>query len=198
MKELAGVLKQIRQHVTKNDTRMAEIIGVSAHTISQIYLGQNRPRYQTFMRMIDGAIALCERPKTDDDLQASLNIFMEPSIEEVAELAEWRMLHVCQLQKKISGPADVLEQVLFLCRGSNDASTLGLTDIQKHQLVAMLETALATLKAPMVELSLLRRIGRWMQKVAGGAVTHGLATALEASADKVDMTDACSFGSKLK
>ena len=55
LSELRFVLKHIRDNLVGNDSRLSEIIGISARTIATTYSGVSRPKYTNFMKMLYGA-----------------------------------------------------------------------------------------------------------------------------------------------
>src|SRR5690349_16857576 len=59
LSELAYILKSIRNHLTGNDARLSEVIGIPGKTIAAAYAGKSRPKYTNFMRMVHGARQIC-------------------------------------------------------------------------------------------------------------------------------------------
>lgn len=63
--------------------------------------------------------------------------------------------------------SDLLDQVLILAKSTNlPEDQAALTDLDRAQLIALLETALLMLKGPMVEPGLLKRLGETATKAA--------------------------------
>lgn len=96
---------------------------------------------------------------------------------------EWRYVQrVGSLQQKIGAVSALLEDIIQAARGSNlppDMSAL--TDIERAQLIAVLETALAVLRAPMAERSILKKakgmLGGVTKRVAEKQAEQGLGAA---------------------
>jgi len=98
----------------------------------------------------------------------------------------WKSITTIQVRKKISAVAACLDDVLLLVRGSNSGAAEILTPLQRSQLIAMLETTLALLKTPMIEVGLFRRIAQWLRKIVGQAAEKEVESALGAAADHAD------------
>lgn len=80
---------------------------------------------------------------------------------------------------KINALSMLLEEVVLRARGTNaPPEQQALTQLERAQLITLLETALAVLKAPMVETGLLKKVGkalgRLVKKVAEKEVEEGL------------------------
>jgi hypothetical protein len=76
---------------------------------------------------------------------------------------------------KIHAISHLLESIVEQSRSSNlPPEDQILTELERKQLIALLETVLAVLKAPMVEKSLLRRAGETLQRTAASAAEKGV------------------------
>ncbi len=178
LRELAAILREIRAGIAGNDTRMSEVIGISAKSIANTYSRGNSPRYVNFVRMVSGGIELCRKAELDESIDPGLAGLFEHS----GEVADWRTIPKHALQRKISELASSLDEVLLLARGSNTTNELVLTDIQRAQLIAMLETGIVLLKAPMVEVGLLRRLTKWLKGIGKRAAESEIESALGSAA----------------
>ncbi|OCJ15293.1 hypothetical protein A6U87_24420 [Rhizobium sp. AC44/96] len=86
--------------------------------------------------------------------------------------------------------SELLEEAILLAKTTNlPEAQAGLTDIERAQLIAILETTLAMLKAPMVEPGLLKKTARVAndvaQKAAKTKVEEALGAGLEHIAKRV-------------
>lgn len=87
-------------------------------------------------------------------------------------------------QQLIAQVAVMIDSVILLARNSNlPQSDLALTQIERAQLIAILETALALLKAPMVEKSLLKKARSSLGEVASKVAKKKTEAALGQAAD---------------
>jgi uncharacterized protein YheU (UPF0270 family) len=90
-----------------------------------------------------------------------------------------------------------IHAISFLLEGIIDQTTRSnlppeeqiLTELERRQLITLLETALALLKSPMVEKGLLRKVGEALKRAAGSAaekgVQKGVGKLAEAASDKL-------------
>jgi hypothetical protein len=81
---------------------------------------------------------------------------------------------------KIAALSEILDTIVVQLKGVNDPQQQALSEIERAQLVAVLETVLAMLKAPMAERSLLSKALAGLRRVAANAlenqVEQGLGT----------------------
>ena len=134
------------------------------------------------MKMLHGAMDICTREVK--------SLEVESGPEDLDLLgdrwrSEWVLTRREENQELVGGVINSLEILVTLTKHSNDAQSDGLlplTELQRAQLVAALETALAMLKSPMVEVGLLRRLRQWLQKIVVRSAEKQLETALSSAA----------------
>lgn len=95
-----------------------------------------------------------------------------------------------EVKQKIIIVAEILDSIVMQVRTSNlPESEQVLSEIERRQLIAVLETTIQVLQAPMVEPGLLRRASEMLKSAAGKAVQNqvqeGLGTAARAAAEKL-------------
>lgn len=102
------------------------------------------------------------------------------------ESEHWVQLHRdSDNQEKISSVALILESIVLQVSHSNvPAEEQLLSDIEKAQLVAILETALALLQAPMVEVGLLRNLSNRLKQLGQKSAEKKVQEGLERLADE--------------
>lgn len=111
--------------------------------------------------------------------------------------SEWRYVQrVGDLQLKIGAVSTLLQEIIQTARGSNLPPDMrALSDLERAQLITILETALAVLRAPMAERSILKKargmLGgvakRVSQKQAEQALGSAAETAREWLTDLLNM-----------
>lgn len=83
------------------------------------------------------------------------------------------------IKAKIHALSHLLDTIVEQTRSSNlPSEERTLSDLERNQLIAVLETALALLRAPMVEKGMLRKTGDMLKQAAGKAATKGVETGL--------------------
>ena len=82
--------------------------------------------------------------------------------------AQWvRIEFTNDTKHKIAAVSAILDTIVVQLQGTNSSAERVLTDVERAQLVAVLETVLQVLKAPMVEKSLLSKAQEALKRVAG-------------------------------
>jgi hypothetical protein len=95
-----------------------------------------------------------------------------------------------EIKAKIHAISFLLESIIDQTARSNLSSEEQiLTELERRQLIALLETALALLKSPMVEKSLLHKVGEALKRAADSAaekgVQKGVGKLADAAGDKL-------------
>ncbi len=180
---------------------IASALGVAPHLLSRYttyqgpfkvsdasHVGQ---RIRSFLRSQDQAF---RNPQLPLEQSSSLK---PPSTHERAiegpvqpiAAAEWRYVQrVGDLQQKIGAVSALLDEIIQTARGSNLPSDMrALTDLERAQLITVLETALAVLRAPMAERSILKKargmLGGVIKRVADKQAEQALGSAAETARD---------------
>lgn len=82
-------------------------------------------------------------------------------------IAERWILKTSEMQKKIGVITTLLESIIDQARSSNlPENEQALSDLERHQLISLLETALNVLKSPLIEEGLLKKTGKALKKFA--------------------------------
>jgi hypothetical protein len=156
LQTLSKSLRWVEKKFGLSKAKLARELHFSPSSVSAILVCE-RPRFANFMRFTNNLIAFLE-----DKVAAS------PEIPPVFEkgTSDWRKVK-SDATKKIARLSKELSELLDIVRQSNSLSMNDkvFTPELKAQLIALLETALAQLKSPMVEISLLTKIGRWLSKL---------------------------------
>jgi len=117
-----------------------------------------------------------ERAPTDRDQIPTLE--KAPTISPMVTFPASRWVAVpgtSEVQAKISAVATLLEGLIEQASRSNlPPGEQALSDLQKQQLIAILETALNVLRSPLVERSLLDRAGKILERGAETAAEKGV------------------------
>lgn len=149
---------------------IAGVLGIAPHLLSRYttyrgpfqvadaaYVAQ---RIRSFLRSQDQAfrspqLPLEEHPATPPPEPSQVT---EAPVQPVAA-SEWRYVQqVGDLQRKVGTVSEILNEIIHTARGTNLPPDMrALTDIERAQLIAVLETALAVLRAPMAERSILKK-----------------------------------------
>ena len=95
-----------------------------------------------------------------------------------------------EIKLKIGAIASLLDSIIQQIRHSNaPPRDQILTDLERQQLIAILETALNVLRSPMVESGLLRRTIKMLRKASGSAaekgVQQGLGMLMESAGSRI-------------
>ncbi len=179
LKTLAVTIDAIRMLFGyRSYARMAKEVGVSSRVLlDRVKRYEHPPSLFNYHRTIQGLIRICDRSLNDEteglpDSLRSARIGWFP----IPEHLHGKVVLVCEL----------LSQIAVQIRGKNEQPSIAdlLDPIDKAQLMATLETVLVLLKAPLVEVSLLRRLSRWLLSVGKSAATHGTAMAIGVLADE--------------
>jgi hypothetical protein len=182
-KELRKIIREMKEKLGIPYNEFAYHSAVHPNLVSD-FLKSNagKPRREHFRRMLKSAVELTlAKGISAEDVEL-------PDIGQSRALwvAEWVSLNPRDVQSKISELSLCLDGIVLLIRGANKApcDEILLTDIQRQQLIAVLETALAMLKSPMAELGLLKRLGNWLKKIAVTAAQDEIETALSTAASQ--------------
>ncbi len=173
---------------------IAGVLGIAPHLLSR-YTTYHGPfqvpdatyvaqRIRSFLRSQDQAFRSPRLPLESPSAPPppEREPVIDAPIQPVAA-AEWRYVQrVGSLQQKIGAVSALLEEIIQTARGTNlppDMSAL--TEIERNQLIAVLETALAVLRAPMAERSILKKakgmLGGVTKRVAEKQAEQGLGAA---------------------
>ncbi|RDJ16941.1 hypothetical protein B5K06_00720 [Rhizobium grahamii] len=149
------------------------MIAVLSHTYGYLLKlqgvgGGNKPGAGTDHRPTDIATARPPRP---------IQVWTE----------QWVYVRRGSRAKDIIGDvSELLDEVILLAKTTNlPEAQAGLTDIERAQLIAILETTLAMLKAPMIEPGLLKKTAKMAKDVAQKAAKTKVEEALGASLEHV-------------
>ena len=152
----------------------------------------------SFLRSIEGEFS--EETIPDSTSQEAKP---EPEIEQSGpevQAVQWIVLpHTSTIKEQITEIAILLDSIIDSARGSNlPESERALSDIERVQLIAILETALKLLKAPMVEKGLLKksREGLWdvAKKTAQKRTEEGFGRLAEEGAKLLELLIKGLFG----
>ena len=108
----------------------------------------------------------------------------------VVATAERWIVRTSEMQKKIGLITSLLSSIIDQTRSSNlPESEQVMTDVERQQLIALLETTLNVLKSPLVEEGLLKKTGKSLKKAAASAaekkVQIGLGKLMGLCGDKI-------------
>jgi hypothetical protein len=153
-------------------TKMAADVGVSSRVLlNRAKRPEETPSLFYYQRTLHGLICLIDHALADGE-------------EDVPEAikgrhAEWLPVPV-SMQSKVSLIGELVADVVVHLRTANDLSAFDdvVNPINRAQLIAILETTLAILKAPLVEVSLLKRSSRWLFRVGKVATDKGFTAAI--------------------
>jgi hypothetical protein len=93
---------------------------------------------------------------------------------------------------RISQLSQLLEDIVYSMRSSNlPSEERALSELERAQLITMLETVLQVLKAPMIERSLLQKCGEWLSRAGKRVAQRKTEETLGTLADKAgqELTD---------
>jgi hypothetical protein len=149
-------------------------------------------RTRSYLRMLEseyGEHGPSEHPNLDRALQEAVEANPPQPIKVWAE--QWVYVKQGSRAKQlISDVSELLDEAVLLAKSTNlPEDQAALTDIERAQLIAILETALTLLKAPMLEPGLLKKTARVAnevaQKTARTKVEEGLGVGLSFAAKKL-------------
>jgi hypothetical protein len=156
--------------------RMATDVGVSARVLTD---RAKRPRVApslfNYQRTLDGLIQIYAQTLAEG--------FPDFPDKNDSPNAQWTVVPITH-RAKIAHISDLLSSVILQLRRINDDSSLsdGFNDLDKAHLIEILETALVVLKAPMVEIGLLKRSAKWLAHVGRTVGDRASMAALGAAA----------------
>jgi hypothetical protein len=171
LEDLGEVITDLRNALGIGSDTMAAAMGIAEDVFDRLVWARKTLDYRQFQRVVEAALQLCwdDGPDSAADPKDGR--------------ADWRASSNATVQDKIGSLATSLGEVLLIIKGANDP-TYPVTQIQKSQLIAMLETALALLKAPLIEVGLFRRIASRLKAAAGKAAEKEVESAFGAAADR--------------
>lgn len=155
-------------------TEAPYILGITAPTLQKFLRFKGKVRFhdaamvaqrlRTYVRSLDQASATSAPQITPQSPSAAEERFSVTGTTWVA------VEHVGGVKQKIALISSALDSIVMQVRSSNlPPEEQLLSEIERHQLIAVLETALAVLKAPLVEKGLLVRTKEDLQKAAKDA-----------------------------
>ena len=109
----------------------------------------------------------------------SANAVVVPAVISITAL-QWIVVQSSPaIKAKIAAVSEILDDIVRYAKGTNlPSDQLVLTDIERNQLIAILETAINILKSPLVEKGLLKSARDSIQRAASGAAEKGAQTAM--------------------
>lgn len=154
-------------------TEMAKRLGIAASTLTKFVKMRGKVKVQTakavterlrtFLRSLDHATPQKSRPIRRELVSQPQFSFSGEKWIEIARPSD--------LSLKIAAIANLLNNIIEQVNRTNlPDDEQALSAIERHQLVAILETALNVLKSPLVEKGLLRRAQEGLKKASGRAV----------------------------
>lgn len=173
---------------------IAGVLGIAPHLLSRYttYHGPFRvadatyvaQRIRSFLRSEDQAFRSPQLPLEQSSVIPPIEREPVPegAVQPIAA-TEWRYVQqVGVLQRQIATVSTLLDEIIQTARGSNLPPDMrALTDLERAQLIAVLETALAVLRAPMAERSILRKargvLGGVIKRVAEKQAEQALGSA---------------------
>ncbi|HEX4270640.1 MAG TPA: hypothetical protein VHZ32_04605 [Rhizomicrobium sp.] len=163
---------------------LARDVGVSARVLGD-RTGKypSPPRLYNYQRIVQGLMDLCDRFLSENVLDAPIEFRGYP--------AEWRLVPA-SMAGRITEVGRLLAEIVLEIRGRNDTVEIDqiIDPVRRAQLIAALETTLAILKAPMVEVGFLQRVQKMLKGLAGKMLGTGLdqisKKVADVAADKLD------------
>jgi hypothetical protein len=176
-KKLGRIARDVRVFLGyKSIARMASDLGVSAKVLSdRMKHPIFPPSLFNYQRTLSGLVSLIDKTLFDGDHDAKTPIS--------GAIIEWRTVP-SSLREKASLLSELFTDIVRQVRAINDISTLsdGFDQADKNYVISLLETTLALLKAPMVEIGLLKRTATWLKRFSANAGEKAALTALGAVA----------------
>jgi hypothetical protein len=144
-------------------------------------------RVRTYLRRIESEFGDGNRSTAEDRRITELDTIVDqnPPKSVPVQSEVWVYVQpISRVKELISELSDLLEEVSLLAKTTNlPERQAALSDIERAQLIALLETTLLVLKAPMVESGLLKKLGTTMadatKKAAEKQVEQGMAGAMQ-------------------
>ncbi|OUS08243.1 hypothetical protein A9Q96_01935 [Rhodobacterales bacterium 52_120_T64] len=144
------------------------------------YAERRKIIWDSFSPLIEEIETLSKPTKETSDIFATPDFF---------GTTDWRLTNAPSVQKAIS---DVSLKLILLLELVNTSNTLGsensvINDIQKAQLIALLETALAALNAPAIQTSAASGLFSWLTKILKRGLEKGTENGVsDAMGDVID------------
>gem|GEM_PF-4763501 len=161
---LAYVNSKPRRRVTR--TALYGSIGASKSVVSKVVAKRHIPRMENFFPIVDGLIENFE-----DELglgSISLDAFQGlPALYVVVPIRRERSLATL---------SELLAELVDKVRSSNSSVGGLLGELEKKQLIIILETALNQLKSPAIEVNSLRKVAKWLREFANKSLKKGVET----------------------
>jgi hypothetical protein len=133
-------------------------------------------RLRSYLKGEDQAFAPSVQSDGDDSATPPSSVSTrDTSTIEIFAGEQWVVVRsTSEIKLKISAVSTLLDSIIVQVRGANEPpDELALSEIDRRQLIAILETALSLLKSPMVEKGLLKKAGSLLQKGAEKAMEKG-------------------------
>lgn len=145
-------------------------------------------RLRSLLRTLEGQLGAPIEPRTEeqgssekvaDALNASVSTKPEAP-------SSWAVVpQVTMVKAKAAQVAQLLDDIVYAVRASNlPEEDRALSDIERAQLIAVLETAISLLKAPLVERGLLLKCSDWLKRTAARVGQRKAEESLGSLADK--------------
>ncbi|MHB2211680.1 hypothetical protein [Methylobacterium sp. CM6257] len=178
--DLCGVLIELLDYTSIYES---PILGLNRTTLTRYvkfrgpyptsearYIAQ---RTRSFLRSLDHATDPHRPPvRPNEDVPRLPEKSAQEGLQTLDIAAEgWRYVGPSsELKAKITALSSLLDSIILRVEGSNmPPDQQALTQLERNQLIAMLETALAVLKAPMLERGLLKRLRKTLGNTAAKA-----------------------------
>jgi hypothetical protein len=156
---------------------LAGDVGVSARVLAD-RTGKypSPPRLYNYQRILQGLMDLCDRFLAENAMETPIEFRGYP--------ADWRPVPP-SMAGKFAEVGNLLAEIVIEIRGRNDTADLDriIDPVRRAQLIAALETALAVLKSPMVEVGLLQRVQKILKGLAKKMLGAGFDKISEKAAD---------------
>jgi hypothetical protein len=182
-------------------------LGIAAPVLSR-YVKQTRSSYLThearvvaqrvrsFLRSQDQATNLNGHQDARPPSEAATSHTDDPASPLTIKGEGWHIVgQATDLKVKILALSMLVESIMERVRGSNSPpNQQALTQLERSQLITILETALSVLKAPMVEVGLLKKLKKALSGVARKAAEKQVEEGLGSLADLAasELTDVIS------
>lgn len=150
---------------------LAQETGLSASGLRKILNSPSyTPRYYNFHKLISALIDISSRsPKKKSSVALTFE-YQWP--------AQWVANPIFGNSTRIDEVRRHLEHFVDAVRGVNDSGVIGITDLERAELLALLKTAVELLGAPKIEKGLLKKIADAGQDIAARSIASGGATVI--------------------
>jgi len=164
---LSKILTDIDLKLPGSFDAISETSGVSVSVLRSISKG-NHPKLHNFLGAVSGAIVVCEREIVSPIASITpLLPFEGEPIRDTSWIAEYRPNDRAKISKEIAELSEALQKLVYYAQTENDAARI-MSATERAMLIALLESVLAQLKSPLVEIGLLKRLssnlGRFSQR----------------------------------